>query len=168
MSGVLPIDAISRSKHGVECDVVVNVEVLFLATHSADVVVKVILRATVIAVKGVEPPSGGHGFGIDRAEVPLADGVRLVAECFEPLREHGEVPRHGVGRSKAAVRVVYARVDHVATRHDARSRRRADRLDIISIELHASRGEGIHVRRRDLFAPVESNVVEAEVIGDDE
>src|SRR6185369_14604883 len=57
----------------------------------------------------------------------------------------------------------------VASGHNARARGTAERVrDVAGGEAHATAGEGIEVRRRNVAAALKAEVGEAQIVGEDE
>ena len=128
-------------------------EVIQLADHRAVLVVEAALLRPILLVRV--------------AEVPLADDRRLVAGLLEALRHEpfgGVQPVGRDGRNDGGLQAV---AEGIAAGHQGRARRRAHRLDVELRELRAARGQRVDVRRLDVRAAVEADILPAEIVGDD-
>ena len=137
----------------VEHAVLVVGEVIQLADHRAVLVVEAALPRPILLV-GV-------------AEMPFADDRGLVAGLLEALRHEPLGGVQAVGGDGGNDGGLQAVAERIAAGHQRRARRRAHRLHVELRELRAARGERVDVRRLDVRAAVEADILPAEVVGDD-
>ena len=128
-------------------------EVIQLADHRAVLVVEAALPGPILLV-GV-------------AKMPLADDRRLVAGFLEALRHEPLGGVQAVGGDGGNDGGLQAVAERITPGHQGRARRRAHRLHVELRELRALRGELVEVRRLDVRASVEADILPAEVVGDD-
>ena len=137
----------------VEHAVLVVREVIQLADHRAVLVVEAALLRPILLV-GV-------------AEMPFADDRRLVAGFLEALRHEplgGVEAVGGAGRNDDRLQAV---AEGIAAGHQRRARGRAHRLHVELRELRAARGQRVDVRRLDVRAAVEPDILPAEIVRHD-
>ena len=128
-------------------------EVIQLADHRAVLVVEAALLGPILLV-GV-------------AEMPLADDGRLVAGLLEALRHEPLGGVEAVTRGAGDDDRLQAVAERIAPGHQRRARGRAHGLHVELRELRAARGERVEVRRLDVRAAVEADILPAEIVGDD-
>ena len=92
----------------------------------------VVLGAAPVPVVAVEAAARRQRGELVLADVPLTDGVRLVAEPLQVARK--QRVREVEPQLRAAEGHVDAVVDRVAARQDRRARRRAHRLRVVIVE----------------------------------
>ena len=115
-------------------------------------VVRVADAVREVADERVEAALPRHVLDVAVADVPLADGVGLVAQALHALGQHVVAQGHGevrVGRDLADAALLVAEADLVGelARHERRPRRRAERLAVVARQLDAVAHELRHLRR---------------------
>ncbi len=107
----------------------------------------------------IRPPLG------PAAHVPLADQGSVVTEAAQHFR-HGQ-RFEGIGVIPARLRAVRSEAARIAPRHQSHARRRALRLDVVPVQLHALTREPVEMRRADVGCVI-ADVGPALIVGDDD
>ena len=134
----------------------------------AEISVRVIIQlADRRAVGVIEAALLGPILQVGVAEMPFADDSRGVAGFLERLRQEPLAGVETVGGSAGDDHRLKAVAEGITASHERPARGRTHGLHVELRELSAARGQRVNVRRLDVSAAVESDVLPTQVVSND-